>query len=240
MAAALCSAVNDWVAEGIARPRAAAARLDPGAAAQSRARGAEIERRRARPALRAGAAAGDGRHAARRGAYLADLCGGREARARRSACTPAAPIASRRRRRAGRRIGSRTTWPVGGVREPALSFIAEGVFQKFPKLEARADRVRLHLAADAAVAHQQDLARRARRGAVDRPAAGRHHARARALHAAAGRCAGGRSADAARARCEHIGSDRMLLFSTDYPHWHFDGDEVLPDGPVRRLCCARS
>src|SRR3954467_7266354 len=29
---------------------------------------------------------------------------------------------------------------------------------------------------------------------------------------------------------EHIGSDRMLLFSTDYPHWQFDGDAVLPDG----------
>ena len=29
---------------------------------------------------------------------------------------------------------------------------------------------------------------------------------------------------------EHIGSDRMLLFSTDYPHWQFDGDDVLPDG----------
>ena len=29
---------------------------------------------------------------------------------------------------------------------------------------------------------------------------------------------------------EHIGSDRMMLFSTDYPHWHFDGDDVLPDG----------
>jgi len=38
---------------------------------------------------------------------------------------------------------------------------------------------------------------------------------------------------------EHIGSDRMLLFSTDYPHWHFDGEEVLPDGfpdaALRRL-----
>jgi len=29
---------------------------------------------------------------------------------------------------------------------------------------------------------------------------------------------------------EHIGSDRVFLFSTDYPHWHFDGDDVLPDG----------
>jgi uncharacterized protein len=38
---------------------------------------------------------------------------------------------------------------------------------------------------------------------------------------------------------EHIGSDRMLLFSTDYPHWHFDGDDVLPDGlsddTIRRI-----
>ena len=29
---------------------------------------------------------------------------------------------------------------------------------------------------------------------------------------------------------DHIGSDRMLLFSTDYPHWHFDGEDVLPEG----------
>jgi predicted TIM-barrel fold metal-dependent hydrolase len=37
----------------------------------------------------------------------------------------------------------------------------------------------------------------------------------------------------------HIGSDRMLLFSTDYPHWQFDGADVLPEGlgdeTVRRL-----
>jgi predicted TIM-barrel fold metal-dependent hydrolase len=27
-----------------------------------------------------------------------------------------------------------------------------------------------------------------------------------------------------------VGSDRMLLFSTDYPHWHFDGTAALPEG----------
>jgi uncharacterized protein len=34
---------------------------------------------------------------------------------------------------------------------------------------------------------------------------------------------------------EHLGSDEMLLFSTDYPHWQFDGDNALPEGLPRDL-----
>ena len=29
---------------------------------------------------------------------------------------------------------------------------------------------------------------------------------------------------------EHLGSDDILLYASDYPHWQFDGDEVLPRG----------
>ena len=29
---------------------------------------------------------------------------------------------------------------------------------------------------------------------------------------------------------EHIGSDETLLFSTDYPHWQFDGLAAIPEG----------
>ena len=34
---------------------------------------------------------------------------------------------------------------------------------------------------------------------------------------------------------EHIGSDEILLFSTDYPHWQFDGRDVLPAGMDKAL-----
>ena len=34
---------------------------------------------------------------------------------------------------------------------------------------------------------------------------------------------------------EHMDSDELLLFSTDYPHWQFDGEDVLPPGLSRSL-----
>ena len=34
---------------------------------------------------------------------------------------------------------------------------------------------------------------------------------------------------------DHLGSDEMLLFATDYPHWQFDGDAALPLGLPARL-----
>ena len=34
---------------------------------------------------------------------------------------------------------------------------------------------------------------------------------------------------------EHMGSDELLLFSTDYPHWQFEGTEAIPAGLDRGL-----
>jgi predicted TIM-barrel fold metal-dependent hydrolase len=42
-------------------------------------------------------------------------------------------------------------------------------------------------------------------------------------------------ADAVERLIDHLQSDEMLLFSSDFPHWQFDGDAVLPAGIPQRL-----
>jgi predicted TIM-barrel fold metal-dependent hydrolase len=42
-------------------------------------------------------------------------------------------------------------------------------------------------------------------------------------------------AETMQAVMEQIGCDDLLLFSTDYPHWHFDGTEAFPPGFPAKL-----
>ncbi len=48
-------------------------------------------------------------------------------------------------------------------------------------------------------------------------------------------------ADTVQRLMEQIDSDRMLLFSSDYPHWQFEGDAILPPGlsaaQIQRIQC---
>jgi predicted TIM-barrel fold metal-dependent hydrolase len=119
-----------------------------------------------------------------------------------------------------------------------LSFLAEGVFQKFPQLK-------LVLLESGFTWLPTLLWRTSKtwRGVrpevpwIDRPPAEiiRDHVRLTLQPVDAPR----NDPHVLVRTLEHIGSDRMLLFSTDYPHWHFDGEDVLPDGLsealVRRL-----
>jgi uncharacterized protein len=34
---------------------------------------------------------------------------------------------------------------------------------------------------------------------------------------------------------DHLQSDEMLLFSSDFPHWQFDGDAIMPAGIPEKL-----
>jgi uncharacterized protein len=110
-----------------------------------------------------------------------------------------------------------------------LSFLAEGVFQKFPALK-------LVLLESGFTWLPNLLWRTSKtwRGVrpevpwIDRPPSEiiRDHVRVtlQPVDAPAG------DPDTLRRTLDHIGSDRMLLFSTDYPHWQFDGEDALPDG----------
>ena len=238
MAAAFCTAVNDWVAnELLARePRLRASILVP--AHNPALAVAEIERR-----------AGD-----RRFVQVLLLAMGEMLLGRRL-YWPIYAAAEQHGLAIGVHAGSTyhhaptsSGWPAHRVEDyiaqstafesQLLSFLAEGVFQKFPQLK-------LVLIESGFTWLPTLLWRTSKtwRGVrpevpwIDRPPADiiRDHVRLTL-----------QPIDAPKAdphilarTLEHIGSDRMLLFSTDYPHWHFDGEDVLPDGlsdeAVRRL-----
>jgi predicted TIM-barrel fold metal-dependent hydrolase len=120
----------------------------------------------------------------------------------------------------------------GAFETQLLSLVAEGVFQKFPKLK-------VVLIESGFTWLPTWLWRTAKtwRGVraevpwIDRSPAEivRDHVRftLQPLDAPPG------DPGALQRTLEHVGSDRLLLFSTDYPHWQFDGDAVLPDGLPR-------
>src|SRR5262249_25162804 len=45
------------------------------------------------------------------------------------------------------------------------------------------------------------------------------------------------SPDTVRRLIDHLGADELLLFSSDSPHWQFDGDDLLPAGIPTDLAC---
>jgi uncharacterized protein len=43
------------------------------------------------------------------------------------------------------------------------------------------------------------------------------------------------NADVLQRVMDHLRSDELILFSTDYPHWQFEGEDALPDGLSQTL-----
>ena len=238
MAAALCAAVNDWVAKELLdrEPRLRASILVP--AHNPALAVAEIER-----------LAGD-----RRFVQVLLLAMGEMLLGRRI-YWPIYAAAEKHELAIGIHAGSTyhhaptpSGWPAHRVEDyiaqstafesQLLSFLAEGVFQKFPALKL--------VLIESGFTWLPTLLWRTNktwRGVrpevpwIDRPPAEivREHVRLTLQPVDVPRT----DPHILARTLEHIGSDRMLLFSTDYPHWHFDGEDVLPDGlsgdAVRRL-----
>jgi uncharacterized protein len=229
MAAALCTAVNDWVAHELLdrEPRLRASILVP---AHNPALAVnEIER-----------LAGD-----RRFVQVLLLAMGEMLLGRRL-YWPIYAAAEKHALAVGIHAGSTyhhaptpSGWPAHRVADyvaqstafesQVLSFLTEGVFQKFPALKL--------VLIESGITWLPTLLWRTNktwRGVrpevpwIDRPPAEivREHVRLTLQPVDAPRS----DPDVLARVLDHIGSDRMLLFSTDYPHWHFDGEDVLPDG----------
>jgi predicted TIM-barrel fold metal-dependent hydrolase len=229
MAAALCAAVNDWVAKELLdrEPRLRASILVP--AHNPALAVSEIER-----------LAGD-----RRFVQVLLLAMGEMLLGRRL-YWPIYAAAEKHALAIGIHAGSTyhhaptpSGWPAHRVADyvaqstafesQVLSFLTEGVFQKLPALKL--------VLIESGITWLPTLLWRTNktwRGVrpevpwIDRPPAEivREHVRLTLQPVDAPRS----DPDVLARVLEHIGSDDILLFSTDYPHWHFDGDDVLPDG----------
>jgi predicted TIM-barrel fold metal-dependent hydrolase len=229
MAAAMCSAVNDWVARELLdrEPRLRASIVvpahNPGLAV------AEIDR-----------VASDRRFVQVLLFVMGEMLLGRRL------YWPIYAAAEKHRLAVGIHAGSTyrhaptsSGWPAhrvedyvaqsGAFEAQLLSFLAQGVFQKFPSL--RLVLIEAGFTWLPTLLWRTSKSWRGMRAEVpwiDRAPAEiiREHVRLTLQPVDAPR-----DNPAVLLRTlEHIGSDRMLLFSTDYPHWQFDGEDALPDG----------
>jgi predicted TIM-barrel fold metal-dependent hydrolase len=228
MAAALCSAVNDWVAKELldAEPRLRASILVP---QSPHAASAEIER-----------LAPDKRFVQ----VLLPVMG--EVLLGRRSWWPVYAAAEKHRLSIGIHAGgtfyhapSGAGWPSyhvedyvansGAFESQLVSLLSEGVFQQFPSLTV--------VLLESGFTWLPTLMWRTSktwRGVrteipwIDQPPAEIIRERVRVTLQPVDAPAG--DTDKLARTLPHIGCDRMLLFSTDYPHWQFDGADVLPDG----------
>ena len=233
MGAGFARAVNDWIAaEWLDKePRLRASIVVPMQNAELAVE--EINRVAPGPPLRADPAAGDARPPAGQASLLADLRGGREARPagrhpRRLRLSPPghaarlAHLLHRGLRRAG-----------AAFQAALSSLVCEGVFTKFPDLKV----VLLESGFTWLPAHLWRLTKfwrglRMEVPWVDRAPTDIVRSNVRLTTQP---CDAPPSPEMFQRLMEHMGSDEMLLFSTDYPHWQFDGDAVLPEGLSRDL-----
>ncbi len=109
-----------------------------------------------------------------------------------------------------------------------ISMIAEGVFQKFPRLKVVA--IESGLTWLSGFAWRADKTWRGVRADVPWVTSApseivRDHVRltVQPIDAAD-------EAEGILRLIDHLGSDELFLFSSDYPHWQFDGDDALPGG----------
>jgi predicted TIM-barrel fold metal-dependent hydrolase len=229
MAAALCSAVNDWTAANLLdnEPRLRASILVPAQDPELSAR--EIER-----------IAHDQRFVQVLLMAMGDRLLGQRA------LWPIYAAAEKHGLPVGLHAGSTyrvaptaAGWPsyrvedyvayASGFQNQIVSMVAEGVFSKFPRLKVVL--IESGFTWLPAVFWRMGKDWRGARPEtpwVDRapPEILREHVRLTLQPIDAP----GSEPDVLKRVIEHIGSDRLLLFSTDYPHWHFDGDRAVPEG----------